>query len=129
MLTEELDLSGSLIDGAGLEILSKKCTNLFSLVLQRCHQLDRDAQGCLGAGFSGLLKIDLSHNNFVDKQTLKMLLRSGRIWIRLVGWNISMADEAEIMDEFLDILPFVTIFANNGERILEIEDYWLFSKF
>ena len=86
-------------------------------MLQRCHQLDRDPQGCLGAGFSGLLKIDLSHNNFVDKQTLKMLLRSGRIWIRLVGWNISMADEVEIMDEFLDILLFVTIFANNGERI------------
>ena len=35
MLTDELDLSGSLIDRAGLEILSKKCTNLFSLVLQR----------------------------------------------------------------------------------------------
>ena len=34
-----------------------------------------------------------------------------------------MADEVQIMDEFLDILPFVTIFANNGERILEIEDY------
>ena len=37
ILTEEHDLSGSLIDGVGLEILSQKCTNLFSLVLQRCH--------------------------------------------------------------------------------------------
>ena len=70
-----------------------------------------------------LLCIDLSHNSFVDKQTLKILLNSGLRCIHLVGWHISAFDELEISNEYSHILPFTLIFAKNGERILELDEY------
>ena len=127
ILSEELNLSGSLIDERGLRILSKKCTDLYSLRLQRCEQLNNNAlhslRGTLGSGFASLLCIDLSHNSFVDKQTLKILLNSGLRCIHLVGWHISAFDELEISNEYSHILHFTLIFAKNGERILELDEY------
>ena len=61
-VTEELNLSSSFIDNTGLRILSSWCTNLYSLILQRCQYLDNDALGYFSTGFSSLLCVDLSNN-------------------------------------------------------------------
>ena len=121
-VTTELDFSGTLIDGVALRVMSKWCTELLDLKLQRCEQLDNDALDPLKFGFPELQWIDLSDNSFIDKQTLRKLLRSGLTSIRLVGWQISQEDESDIREEFLEHLPFVFIYAKGGERVLEIKD-------
>ena len=102
--------------------MSKWCTELLDLKLQRCKQLDSDALDPLKFGVPELQWIDLSDNSFIDKQTLRKLLRSGLTSIRLVGWQISQEDESDIREEFLEHLPFVFIYAKGGERVLEIKD-------
>ena len=122
-VTEKLALSSSFIDNTGLRILSSWCTNLYTLILQRCQHLDIDELGCFSTGFSSLLCVDLSNNTFIDKTTKEKLLNCNLTKIFLVGWQISPEDEFEIMEKFLRPLLFKYIYAKNGESILEIEEY------
>ena len=121
----DLDLSGTLIEALGLTIVSRWCTELLYLALRRCINLSNEVLNCLSTGFGELFCLDLSENNFLNKETLRRLLEaSPRVYcLYLVEWDVSFEDQAEIVEDYFSILPFMTIFAKNGGRILEIEDY------
>ena len=76
----DLDLSGTLIEALGLTIVSRWCTELWYLALRRCINLSNEALDCFSTGFGELLCLDLSEDNFLNKETLRRLLEASPVF-------------------------------------------------